>query len=90
MYLTGQRKKCISFFLIGIMVFVTIAGAVISAPVCVYALSLGGLRGTIASLIISLLLQTGVAPTNQTWINSLNSAYGVESSSGTIEDMISN
>lgn len=90
MYLTGQRKKCISFFLIGIMVFVTIAGAVISAPVCVYALSLGGLRGTIASLIISLLLQTGVAPTNQTWINNLNSAYGVESSIGTIEDMISN
>lgn len=90
MYLTGQRKKCISFFLIGIMVFVTIAGAVISAPVCVYALSLGGLKGTIASLIISLLLQTGVAPTNQTWINQINQAYGVESSIGTIENMINN
>ena len=90
MYLTGQRKKCISFFLIGIMVFVTIAGAVLSAPVCVYALSLGGLRGTIASLIISLLLQTGVAPTNQNFINAINSSYGVESSIGTIEDMITN
>ena len=90
MYLTGQRKKCISFFLVGILVFVTLAGAVLSAPVCVYALSLGGLQGTIASLIISLILQTGVAPTNQNFINAINSSYGVESSIGTIEDMISN
>lgn len=90
MYLTGQRKKYISFLIVGIMVFVTLAGAVFSAPVCVYALSLGGLKGTIASLIISLLLQTGVAPTNQTWINQINASYGVESSIGTIEDMITN
>lgn len=90
MYLTGQRKKYISFLIVGIMVFVTLTGAVLSAPVCVYALSLSGLRGTIASLIISLLLQTGVAPTNQSWLNQLNNAYGVESSIGTIEDMISN
>lgn len=90
MYLTGQRKKYISFLIVGIMVFVTLAGAVFSAPVCVYALSLGGLRGTIASLIISLLLQTGVAPTNQNFLNAINSSYGVESSIGTIEDMISN
>ena len=90
MYLTGQRKKYISFLIVGIMVFVTLAGAVLSAPVCVYALSLGGLRGTIASLIISLLLQTGVAPTNQNFINAINSSYGAESTIGTIEDMISN
>lgn len=90
MYLTGLRKKCISFFLVGILVFVTLAGVALSAPVCVYALSVGGLKGTIASLIISLILQTGVAPTNQTWLNSINSAYGVESSIGTIEHMISN
>lgn len=90
MYLTGQRKKYISFLIVGIMVFVTLAGAVFSAPVCVYALSLGGLRGTIASLIISLLLQTGVAPTNQNFINAINNAYGAESSIGTIENMINN
>ena len=90
MYLPGKKYKCISFFLVGILVFVTLAGAVLSAPVCVYALSLGGLRGTIASLIISLLLQTGVAPTNQNFINAINSSYGVESSIGTIEDMITN
>ena len=90
MYLTGQRKKYISFLIVSIMVFVTLAGAVFSAPVCVYALSLGGLRGTIASLIISLLLQTGVAPTNQNFINAINNAYGAESSIGTIENMISN
>ena len=90
MYLTGQRKKCISFFLVGILGFVTIAGAVLSAPVLVYALSLAGLRGTIASLIISLMLEAGVAPVNNTWVNSLNNAFGVESSIGTIDDMITN
>lgn len=90
MYLTGQRKKCISFFLVGILGFVTIAGAVLTAPVLVYALSLAGLRGTIASLIISLMLEAGVAPVNNTWVNSLNNAFGVESSIGTIDDMITN
>ena len=90
MYLTGKRKKCISFFLVGILGFVAIAGAVLSAPVLVYALSLTGLRGTIASLIISLMLEAGVAPVNNTWVNSLNNAFGVESSIGTIDDMITN
>lgn len=55
----------------------------------VYALSLSGLQTTIASVIISLLLQTGTAPVNQSYIDLLNSSYGVESSIGTIEDMIS-
>ena len=36
------------------------------------------------------MLQSGVAPVNQKWINQINASYGVESSIGTIEDMISN
>lgn len=79
-----KKRRAISSCLIAVLVIATIAGAVFSAPVAVYALSAGGLKSTIASIIISLLLQTGVAPTNTSWINTLNSSYGY-----TIETAIS-
>lgn len=79
-----KKRRAISSCLIAVLVIATIAGAVLSAPVAVYALSAGGLKSTIASIIISLLLQTGVAPTNTSWLNALNSSYGY-----TIETAIS-
>ena len=88
MYLPGKKYKYISYLLIGAIFVSTIAGALFGAPVVVYAWSVGGLKGTIASLIISLMLQTGAAPTNTNFLNSINNAYGVESSIGTIENMI--
>lgn len=89
MYLR-KNHKIISYFIVFILVFTVVAGAVFTAPVAVYALSLAGLRSTIASLIISLLLECGVAPVNVNWLNQLNNAYGATSSIGTIEDMITN
>lgn len=56
----------------------------------VYALSAGGLKTTIASIIVSLMVEAGVAPVNQSWLNTLNSSYGVESSIGTLENAIQN
>lgn len=58
------------------------------APVTVYAWSVTGLQSTIASLILSLLLSSGSAPVNNAWLTQLNTAYGVESSIGTIGDAI--
>lgn len=54
------------------------------APVSVFALSAGGIQSTIASIIISLMLQCGVAPVNTNYINALNTSYGY-----TIETAIS-
>lgn len=79
-----KKRRAISSCMIAVLVVATIAGAVISAPVCVMALSAGGLKSTIASIIISLMLQAGVAPTNTSWLTSLNSSYGY-----TIETAIS-
>lgn len=62
----------------------SIAGAVLTAPVCVFALSAGGIQSTIASIIISLMLQCGVAPVNTNYLNTLNTSYGY-----TIESAIS-
>lgn len=82
--------KPLSLIMTGILVLSVIAGAVFSAPVLVFAWSVGGLQSTIASLIISLMLQAGVAPVNQTWLNQINASYGIESSIGTIGDCIEN
>lgn len=87
MQVKGHRK--ISLALSLLLGFILIAGAAVAVPVPVLAISAGGIKSTIASIIISLLLQTGVAPTNQAWLNQLNSAYGVTSTFGTIEDCIS-
>lgn len=72
------------------MGIILIAGAALAVPVPVLAISAGGIKSTIASIIISLLVSTGYAPTNTQWLNSLNSAYGVSSTIGTIEDCITN
>ena len=66
----------------------SILGAALAAPVSVFALSAGGLKTTIASLIISLLMQTGVAPTNTQWLNSLNNAYGYSIESAISEGLL--
>lgn len=87
-HVKGRRR--ISLALSLVIGFILIAGAALAVPVPVLAISAGGIKSTIASIIISLLLQTGVAPTNQAWLNQLNNAYGVESSIGTIEDCITN
>lgn len=85
-----SKRKRVSALLCSILLVSAIAGAAVVAPVPVFALSAGGIQGTIASIILSLLLQTGTAPTNTQWLNTLNTAYGVESSIGTIEQCISN
>lgn len=86
-HVKGRRK--ISLALSLLIGFILIAGAALAVPVPVLALSAGGIKGTIASIILSLLLQTGVAPTNTQWLNQLNNAYGAASTIGTIEDCIS-
>lgn len=60
------------------------------AVIPAFALNVAGLQSTIAGIIISLLLQTGTAPVNQTYIDALNASYGIESSIGTIGDAIQN
>lgn len=87
-HVKGRRK--ISLVLSLLIGFILIAGAALAVPVPVLALSAGGIKGTIASIILSLLLQTGVAPTNTQWLNQLNTAYGAASTIGTIEDCMSN
>lgn len=83
-----KGSRVISGALCSILLVCAIAGAAFVAPVPVFALSAGGIKGTIASIVLSLLLQTGTAPTNMEWLNQLNAAYGVESSIGTIEQCI--
>lgn len=85
-----SKRRKLSALLCSILLVSAIAGAAVVAPVPVFALSAGGIKGTIASIILSLLLQTGTAPTNTQWVDQLNNAYGIESSIGTIEDAISN
>lgn len=66
----------------------SIAGAVITAPVCVFALSAGGIQSTIASIIISLMLQCGVAPVNTNYLNALNTSYGYTIESAITEGLL--
>lgn len=79
-----KARRPISILTIIILVVSSIMGAVLTAPVIVFAISAGGIKSTIASIIMSLFLQTGVAPVNQTWVNTLNASYGY-----TIETAIS-
>lgn len=67
-----------------IIVISSIAGAALVAPVSVLAISAGGIHSTIASIILSLMLQAGVAPVNQSYLTALNTSYGY-----TIETAIS-
>lgn len=91
MSLTLRRQyKKFSFLLVGILCFTLVAGAALVVPVPVLALSAGGIKTTIASIVISLLLQCGVGIVDETYLNKLNNAYGVESQFGTIEDMVAN
>lgn len=80
----NHRKRVISSAIALIIIASSIVGAVFTAPIYVYALSLGGLKSSIASLIISLFLQCGVAPVNTNYLAALNSSYGY-----TIETAIS-
>lgn len=80
-----KKTKRASALILALIISVSsIIGAVFTVPISVFALSAGGIHTTIASIILSLLLQTGAAPVNQTWVGSLNSAYGY-----TIETAIS-
>lgn len=81
---TVGARRIISVCIICVIVLSTCAGVVLTTPVVVYAISAGGIKSTIASIIISLLLQTGVAPTNTQWLNTLNNSYSI-----TIEESIS-
>lgn len=67
-----------------IIVISSITGAALVAPVSVLAISAGGIQSTIASIILSLMLQAGVAPVNQSYLTALNTSYGY-----TIETAIS-
>lgn len=86
---TVSKKNKILAIFTTIIIFLHSVLFFVVSTLPVYALSLSGLQTTIASVIISLLLQTGTAPVNQSYIDLINSSYGVESSIGTIEDMIS-
>ena len=85
-----KGKRLFPMMLAFVICASSIAGAVLTVPVFALTLSAGGLQSTIASIVISLMLQAGVAPVNNTWVNTLNNAYGVESSIGTIQDCITN
>lgn len=81
-----DMKKKIAWILTCTLICNLFLCSMLSVPVL--ALSAGGLQSTIASIIISLMLQAGVAPVNNAWLAQLNNAYGVESSIGTIADCI--
>lgn len=78
-----MRKRVIA---IGISVLLFAMSIVSSIPV--FALSAGGLQTTIASIIVSLMVQAGAAPVSTTFLDTLDASYGIESSIGTIEDCI--
>lgn len=83
----SSQRRVASVFLCFVLVTSLVIGAFI-APIPVYAWSVTGLNTTIASLILSLVLSTGAAPVNDAWLTSLNNAYGVTSTIGTIGDAI--
>lgn len=85
----SMRKKLLCLIIISSIIGECLAVCLCVSIVPVYALSAGGLKTTIASIIVSLLMQTGTAPINESWVTTLNTAYGVESTFGTVEDMIS-
>lgn len=83
-----MKRKYISLLLC----FIIFVNCIISGFFCipVFALSAGGLQTTIASIILSLFLQTGAAPVNQTFLNTLNTSYGVTSEIGTLQNALNN
>ena len=84
LWISSRSKKPLALVLSALVIISSMAGAVLTAPVCVFALSAGGIQSTIASIIISLMLQCGVAPVNANYLNTLNTGYGY-----TIESAIS-
>lgn len=83
----SSQRRVASVFLCFVLVASLVIGAFL-APIPIYAWSVTGLNTTIASLILSLVLSTGAAPVNDAWLTSLNNAYGVTSTIGTIGDAI--
>lgn len=81
-----MRKKFISVSIIASILLSVFFQCFFSVTVC--ALSAGGLQTTIASIILSLFLQTGAAPVNQTFIDTLNTSYGVSSNIGSLQNAI--
>lgn len=81
-----MKNKIIAFSLILFIILSSFLSCL--NPVIVLAINSTGLQSTIASIIISLMLECGVAPVNNNWVTNLNNAYGIESSIGTIQDAI--
>lgn len=80
-------NKITALCLIVLIICSLISSCLFSVPVYA-AWTAIGLRSTIASLICSLLMSSGAAVTNDAWLSQLNTAYGVTSSIGTIEDAL--
>ena len=87
--ITGIRKKRICKLIVVTILFISISSIFLNSSIVVYAWSAGGLRSTIASIIVSMLMSSGTGVTNMEWLNQLNTAYGIESSIGTLENAIS-
>ena len=87
--ITGINKKRISKLIVVTILFLSVSSVFLNSSIVVYAWSAGGLRSTIASIIVSMLMSSGAGVTNMDWLNQLNTAYGVESSIGTLENAIS-
>ena len=86
--ITGLNKKRISKLIVVTILFLSVSSVFLNSSIVVYAWSAGGLRSTIASIIVSMLMSSGAGVTNMEWLNQLNTAYGVESSIGTLENAI--
>ena len=87
--ITGINKKRISKLIVVTILFLSVSTVFLNSSIVVYAWSAGGLRSTIASIIVSMLMSSGAGVTNMDWLTQLNNAYGVESSIGTLENAIS-
>lgn len=83
-----KKKKIITRIICICILFVAVSNVFMSGTVVVYAWSAGGLKATIASIVVSMLMSSGAGVTNMDWLSQLNSAYGVESTIGTMEDAI--
>lgn len=88
--INGIKKKRIVRVICICMLFVAISNVFLSGSIVVYAWSAGGLKATIASIVVSMLMSSGAGITNMDWLSQLNSAYGIESAIGTMEDAIAN
>ena len=66
--ITGINKKRISKLIVVTILFLSVSSVFLNSSIVVYAWSAGGLRSTIASIIVYMLMSSGAGVTNMDWL----------------------